>query len=816
MSRRRTVLRWGLRVVSALLAVLVLAASGAWALFGRSRPLLDGRAKLPGLAAEVVVLRDGQGVPTIEAQSRADAAAGLGFVHAQDRFFQMDLQRRAGAGELSALFGRRALEVDRRIRVHRFRQRAERARDLLPAEQRAVLAAYTAGVNAGLRALREKPWEYRVLRAEPAPWLEEDSLLVGYGMWLALQPWAAQGGMELTRAAVRSAFSPPAAEFLLSGHDPFDAALDGSVLPVPALPPDPGRRVEEPSAGAGASAPVVGARAIAGLPWLDGDGAPDPEFRPGSNNFAVAGHRTAAGGAAIVGNDMHLALRLPNVWYRAEMAWTDREGRAHRVTGATYPGAPPLVVGSNGALAWGFTNAGVDTSDVFFVGPDTPVVEHRETIAVKGAPPQVLVVRETPQGPIVGRDAAGREYAVRWVAHDPIATNFDLLEFETTTSAAAALQRAPQMAMIHQNLVVGDAQGHIGWTVIGRLPRRAGFDGTDPVDAADTTARWDGWLESGEVPSLFDPLGGAVWTANSRVVGGPGLVLLGDGGYESASRAAQLRDRLAMAGDTLSPPDLLALQLDLRARYLEPWAELLLDVLADGPGAAERAGRGELRALVAAWDRQASVDSAGHRLVRDFRRQVLRRVEEVLFAELRQREPAFRVHLLGRDRIALTLARERPPAWLPEDHAGWEALLLEAADAVVTGAGGAGRLERHTWGRSNTLRMRHPLADALPVLGRWLAMPAEPLPGDFQVVRMQAPAVGASQRMVVAPGAEEAGLYHQPGGVSGHPRSPYFASGHSDWVEGRPSPLRPGDPRHTLVLMPAANRGAGGATGAAP
>ena len=165
-------------VLSLLLLVLILAAGGLWWLTRRSLPEIDGTAALPGLAAAVVVDRDGAGVPTIRGATRADVARGLGYVHAQDRFFQMDLLRRRSAGELAEIFGKEAVPVDRKARIHGFRALARQALVLLPPEQKALIDAYTAGVNAGLAALRARPFEYYVLRVRPQPWQAEDTLLV--------------------------------------------------------------------------------------------------------------------------------------------------------------------------------------------------------------------------------------------------------------------------------------------------------------------------------------------------------------------------------------------------------------------------------------------------------------------------------------------------------------------------------------------------------------------------------------------------------------------------------------------------------------
>ena len=216
-------------VLSLLLLIVLLVAGGFWWLVRRNLPPLDGEAALSGLSATVTVERDALGVPTIRGATRADIARALGYLHAQDRFFQMDLLRRRSAGELSELFGKAAVPLDREIRMHGFRPLARQALALLPPGQRALVDAYTAGVNAGLAALRARPFEYYVLRVRPQPWLAEDTLLIGYTMVLDLQD--VQNKYELTLAAIQSRYGRAMLDFLAPRGTEFDAALDGGTFP---------------------------------------------------------------------------------------------------------------------------------------------------------------------------------------------------------------------------------------------------------------------------------------------------------------------------------------------------------------------------------------------------------------------------------------------------------------------------------------------------------------------------------------------------------------------------------------------------------
>jgi len=290
-----------------------------------------------------------------------------------------------------------------------------------------------------------------------------------------------------------------------------------------------------------------------------------------------------------------------------------------------------------------------------------------------------------------------------------------------------------------------------------------------------------------------------IWTANARVVDGPALAVIGDGGYVLGARGVQIRDAL-QAADRFSERDLLAIQLDDRALFLERWHRLMLERARAQDSPALQA----LAAASADWDGHASVDSTGYRLVRAWRNAVHERIARGLLApaEAALGDDFEAPALTQLEGVAWPMVTQRPPHLLPRPHADWAALFEDAA-AAVRDSLTRGPLAGRNWGEANTARICHPLADALPgPLRNRLCMPAEPLPGDSHMPRVQAPAMGASQRMVVAPGREAEGIIHQPGGQSGHPLSPFWGAGHEDWVQGRPSPFLPGGQAHRLVLRP--------------
>jgi penicillin amidase len=787
-------------------AVMVLAAGAALWMRGRmiaSLPMLDGESQLHGLAAAVRVSRDALGVPTVEGSSRIDVARATGWLHAQDRFFQMDLLRRKAAGELSELFGPAALALDREARMHGFRRLAREVLARESPDRRALFQAYCEGVNAGVAALRSKPWEYSILRMEPRPWTAEDSLLINYAMTLDLQE--STGRYVRSLSAIRDELGPAAFAFLAPLATPSDAALDGSVEPPAKVPPasELDLRAHAPAQGDG----LAGGRAPRDLPWNEGQS-------PGSNSFAVAG-ALASGGAALVANDMHLHLGVPNIWYRISLKWP-----GHEETGVSLPGLPALIAGSTGRIAWGFTNSNAGTGDILVVNPSiSPEFYHgpagaglmtyerrSETVAVKGSKPVSMVFPWTQWGPVVADAPGGQELVFHWTEDDPAATNLAILDLEDAPDVASAVAIAHRMGIPAMNFVVADSAGRIAWTVAGMLPKRIGYDGRLAVSWIFGDRRWDGYLDSREVPEVVSPSSGIIWTANNRTMGGGALASLGDAGYDIGARARQIRDDLGAlvhSGRPVEARDLLAIQLDDRALFLETWHSILMRTLSP-PAVAARASRAALLQAAQNWTARADVDSVGYRVVRAFRLAVAHRALDPIFAPCVERDPGFTWNRINYEQPLETLVNERPAHLLDPAYANWDALLQAAADDVSLSYEKAGLDPRKaTWGERNTARIAHPFAQLLPWwAGSHISMPADPLPGDSNMPRVQDTSFGASERFVVSPGREADGIFQMPGGQNSNPYSPFFRAGHEAWVRGDPTPFLPGPPEHTLHLLP--------------
>ena len=632
-----------------------------------------------------------------------------GFLHAQDRFFQMDLARRRAAGELAALVGAPGTAFDREIRIHRFRAEARRAVSLLGARDRAILDAYTAGVNAGLQALDTPPFEYLLLRQTPAPWAPEDSLLVVLSMFVTLQD--PDGEYEATLATMHDVLPQAMFDFLTPRGSEWDAPLVGDAFVVPSIPgPDVynlraarGRRRRPPAPGPSASnlePPPLGIELPASdaVPWAAGlDKSKRDAAAIGSNGFAVAGHLAADGGA-LVANDMHLGIRVPNTWYRASLEWPDPSSPDgwSQISGVTLPGVPAIVVGSNTHVAWGFTNTYADWSDIVLldVDPDRPSLyltpqgwrafeRHDEVIEIAGQLPEQQEVLSTIWGPVLEPDYRGRLRAYRWVAHSAEQLAASLTPLESARTIGEAFDEANGLGTPGQNLIVADRSGAVGWSVYGSMPRRRGLDGRIPGSWSDGSWGWDGWLTDAEYPRIVDPPDGRVWTANARVVDGEMLAKLGDGSYEIGSRARIIRDRLA-ASDSFTPRDLLDIQLDTSAEFLSRWRGLILETLTDEAidGDDDRA---LFRDIVAGeWSGQAAPDSAAYRLTREFRRVISERVIAFVLSECYEADRAFDYTTVRlRDAPIWMLVTEQPQHLLDPQYATWTEMLRDSVDATI-------------------------------------------------------------------------------------------------------------------------------------
>ncbi len=783
----KQLIRVGLWCVVITIGVIVVALAAAYLAMRASLPQLDGEVAAVGFKAPVSATRDKQGTVSITAKDSLDAMRALGFVHAQERFFEMDLARRSAAGELSALLGAALIKTDKEKRQHRLRARMTTQWEKISAEDREWIGIYTQGVNAGLNSLTVRPWQYLLLRADPLPWREVDSLLVISEMYYMLQ---ARGIDErLNEALLRRQIGDALFDWLKPTGGTWDAALDGSVIASLAMPSAAilNLRNSEPASQNAAITPEQS----------------NDETVIGSNNWAVGGALSSHGGA-ILADDMHLGLGVPNIWFRAQFDIGEGTNK-RRIVGATLPGGPSLVVGSNGNIAWGFTNGYGQWFDWVEIEQGSPLTTSiktvRETIAVKGGKPIEIDIRESALGPIL-RTINKTDYALDWTLYRDGGVNAHATAMMFAKSIDEALLIAQTSGIPHQNLLLVDNAGNLAWTIMGRIPAypagvqrpRGAF--TKPDALSDT------WLAPEKYPLIRNPSDARLWTANSRQLGGDGGNIIGDGGFDLGARAGQIRDRLREQ-KSFDEKKLYAIQLDNESRFLKRWSDLGLATATAKPNDKTTAVAKELKV----WNGRADADQTGHRIARAFRQQVIDQLWKSWLAAAqrgRQGAPLASTGADGRVEYAVWQALEaRAAHLLPAPFTTWDDFLAAQLANVVDDLTKQNvPLNEATWGKRNTANIRHPFTHAMPFLSGLLNMPKSPQAGDNHMPMVAAPTFGASQRMVVSPGHEEQGIFVMPGGQSGHPLSPFYGSGHNDWLTGKPGSLLAGEATHTLRFVP--------------
>jgi len=546
-----------LKALAAIVVLVALAAAAGYVYLRRSLPEVDGKTSVAGLSAPVDIVRDADAIPHVFASNKMDALFGLGYVHAQDRLWQMELQRRIGHGRLSEVLGAAALPQDRFLRTVGFGRAADTAWAATPQWAKQQIDAYVAGINAFIAAHHGStlPPEFSLLRFEPEPWTGADVIV-----WVKMMAWdlSANYAFELLRHDLMTAVG---AERMAQLMPPY--AADGlSILGAKA-----GRAAEPGGAGGASANPAPTHPISATLPdqpyppdepggqsswtaaFARGLSGGDPFVREillagarseslGSNNWVVDGTLTASG-RPLLANDPHLSARLPSTWYLAHLSGGDFE-----IIGATLPGAPAVALGRNRFIAWGATNVAADVEDLYrerldstgtrveFRGAQEPITVIPETIAVKGSAPLRVDVRITRHGPLVSdainaNNAASREpgpkppplepLAFRWTAldrvDDTVASFLRMNEARNWTQFTAALR---DFVTPSQNFVYADVDGHIGYYAPGRIPIRASGDGTVPAVGWSGAAEWTGWIPFEELPHLYDPPDHFIVTANHR------------------------------------------------------------------------------------------------------------------------------------------------------------------------------------------------------------------------------------------------------------------------------------------------------------
>ena len=617
-------LRWFAWVLTVLLALAVVLSAVLVHTVRQSFPQMEGTLRLPGLKGSVDVHRDKAGIPHIYADTADDLFMAQGFVHAQDRFWEMDFRRHVTSGRLSELFGEATLDNDKAIRTMGWRDVAERELPELADRTKDYLVAYAKGVNSWLSAnpnASDRSLEYSVLQVQngarkPEPWTALDSV-----SWLKAMAWDLRSNLddEIDRALALTKLPAERVEQLYPGY-PYDkhapivtqGTLDGGRFDQRTEPRRAAPRAGSVLAQAAAAFDAVPSTMSA----ADRDGI-------GSNSWVVAGAHTA-GGKPLLANDPHLSAQLPSVWYQVGLHCRKlTEACGYDVTGFSFSGVPGIVIGHTDKIAWGFTNLGPDVADLFlekvtgdsylYQGEQIKLETRQERIEVAGGEPVTITVRGTRHGPLVNEvmgdvkpSGEANAVALSWTALMPGRTVDAIFALNEAGDwhefrAAAALFDVPA-----QNLVYADVSGVIGYQAPGRVPVRAKGDGTLPVPG--WTGEYD-WktapIPYDQLPSVQDPAEGYLVTANNAVIDPRRYEPLLTKDWAYGYRSQRILDRLKeeIGKGKVDAATMARIQQDTSNGLARTLVPALMEVSLAGPSV-------QARKLLDGWDGSQGLDSA--------------------------------------------------------------------------------------------------------------------------------------------------------------------------------------------------------------
>jgi penicillin amidase len=766
---RRRLRRW-LLGVGLVIVVLLLGVGGVagWFIYG-SLPKTSGALTLKsgGLSAPATIARDAAGIVTINAANEADGYFALGFAHAQDRLFQMETMRRLGAGRLSEIVGEAGLRTDKLMRLLGLERQAEAQLATASPELLTALESYAAGVNAYLAEHSGPlPLEFQLLRLTPEPWHPVDSLL-----WGRIMAWQLSGnaGAEIENETLRGKLDPDLLRILMRA--------EGSLAGFPAMGPT----------------------------------------RSASNNWVVAG-RASISGQPLLANDPHLGFNAPVIWYMAKIITPDT-----LLAGATAPGMPLLVIGSNGHVAWGFTTTHSDTQDLFEerLSPDDPtqymtpsgwqkLETRRELIKVKDGADVALDVRVTRHGPLISDldpdRYLGRNFALRWIGDMPGDQTPEAFTAMSHAADAVAFRRALRdFHTPQQNVVYADTNGHIGFVAAGRVPLRRNLSNQSLLPAPGWVADYD-WssdtVDFSALPHLEDPRTGRIVTANNDVRPPFYRPFLGHS-FDNPYRRDRIEQLLA-ALPRATTADFEKIQLDDYSapmhRFVKAYLPAIMPNLPLDLASAMSGWDGRMRAdrpeplIATAWlyatARRILADKMGAEAFEDWWFGQVEILDDLLRQDRQCDDVATGGHETCADAVRLSLAA--------------------AIDSLKAAYGPDWQQWR--WGAAHAMSYRHPIFARIPELGERLVR-SVPAPGDHFTINRGgsipspdgahfADVHGPGLRIIFDMNQPDRPFFTLAGGQSGHPLSPHYADLLLEWVAGT---YRSFDQpaRDTLTLRPA-------------
>lgn len=788
----RTVFRISLGLLVLLLLVPVL----GWLWLGSTLPRTTGTTTLDALQNDVEIVRDTHGVPHIFAPTWRDAYVALGYVHAQDRLWQMELTRRYGAGRLAEIVGKPALKSDQLMRTLGLYEAAYNSYTALSLPVQTALQAYAEGVNAFI-AEGPLPPEYSLAGFQPEPWQPADSLV-----WIKLMAYTLGSGwrQDLTAAALATKLPPDAVAVLMGWHG-VSPAMVPDEPETPAIPklfdkqkkPKPKSRPQTTSYN---WAPLMGA-----LPPLPLGSAITPAS---ASNAWAAGDRRSQTAEPILANDPHLMLTSPALWYLARV-----ETPEGSLVGATAPGVPFHIAGMNNDLAWGLTTTGADTSDVFvekignvpelYVTPNGPeaFLTRREVIKVKGHAPVILKVRQTRHGPVIGdlvetnlhNEKTTVSMQATYLRGDD--TSAEALYWMGRATTVNELEMALRFVQAPvQNVTFVERRGNIGMFTAGTVPVRARGDGAFPAPGDDARYDWVGVVPRHELPRIVNPSRGVVSNANEAVVDDAypyHFTAAWDPGYRGqriknlleAHSQISLKDFRDWQNDTLSLPDL-----QLR--------DVLLDLLRDKDLDDDST---RLVTILRAWDGHTDLDQIAPTIMAVWQEQLANTLLADDVGDMLQHLQPVGTNIL------LALLRDPKHDWCDDTHTNAKedcqmAAMVSLRNATTELKNKLGNSEAHwQWRYLNIAPMTNKSWDAVPIIGKLLSNSMAVAGGQYTLKRAgRTPSTNNDDMYAVNHGAGYRGIYDLSNpadsqfiiatGQSGHVLSPYYNDLRKLWANG--------------------------------
>ncbi|HEY4054604.1 MAG TPA: penicillin acylase family protein [Terriglobales bacterium] len=772
---------WRLLGLWALGTAVILTALLAWFMtIARSAlPELDGSVSVPGLSAPVSVTRNAQGVPMIEAANLSDLFFAQGYVTAQDRLFQMDLMRRAAAGELSEIVGEVALEHDRQQRILGIRAAADKGLAATTPEDRQQFEAYARGVNAFISWHQERlPLEFRLLRYAPRPWRVEDSLMIAYQM---VETLSTSPSDALTRQKVLDKLGPELTADLYvntSWRDHPPGAAPKPETNAPAADYSPPTAVT--------SAPSPRMTDALWQPWLQ-PFFRDGNFPIGSNNWVISGGHTVSG-KPLLSNDMHLGHQMPNLWYEAHL----RSG-AFDVAGVTLPGYPYVIVGHNQRVAWGFTNVGPTVEDAYiekfngngqYLTPEgwkQPEMRH-EVIKVKGKPDVALDVSVTRHGPIFSEldPRETRKIALRWTLYDGIRSPFFHINMSLNWQE---FRRAfSELDAPGQNVVYADVDGNIGYQATGKIPIRAAGDGSIPVEGSDNAHEWIGYVPFEKLPSVLNPASGIIGTANSRITpdGYPYPLSVE---WEAPWRTDRIY-RVLRSGKNFSAADMLSLQTDVHSELDRFIADKMVYAIDHARNPTPQARK--VADILRQWNGQMDANSTAPTIASETRNEIKRLLLEPKLGSAvagGDSQLSWKSYEWMQETVWLeNVLTNQPARWLPSSFSDYNELIAAATEQALKSA--PSDLNSWQWGKQNALTIQNPILGRVPILRRWSGTGTNPQSGSVYTVKAVGHAHGPSERFTADLSNWDTSTLNTVTGQSGNFLSPYYLDQWQAWYTG--------------------------------